>query len=192
MWISIPKYLFYGLEKEHLRLRDVGCVATETPTHFILHTGLTKCQTKIRHTKNFVCYMNTVLEVPVKEHQIITRVQEVEIPFSCYYSNMGVVSSVGLHVKSKKIVFSEKGFGKFLLELKLYPSSTYRDAYTENDFPVYVHIRKRIYAGVSVDTKDHRLQILAEECFATSDPDPYKSGLKYTFIREGYVHYQIG
>ena len=189
MWISIPKYLFYGLEKEHLRLRDVGCVATETPTHFILHTGLTKCQTKIRHTKNFVCYMNTVLEVPVKEHQIITRVHEVEIPFSCYYSNMGVVSSVGLQVKSKKIVFSEKGFGEFELELKVYPDPKYVSHYKKKDFPVYIPLRKVLYVEASVDTKDDRLRILAETCFASPDPDPSKPGLRYFLIKDGYVSF---
>jgi len=64
--------------------------------------------------------MNNVLEIPVQPHQIITRVREVEIPFSCYYSNMDVVSAVDLRVKSKKIMFSKKGYGKFVLEMDIF------------------------------------------------------------------------
>jgi len=185
MWIKIPKYLLPALDREHLRLSDVNCGATETRTHYILHTKLTECHTVSRHTKNFVCYMNKVEEIPVQPHQIITRVREVEIPFSCYYNNMGVVSAVGLQVKSKKIVFSKKGYGKFVLEMKIFPSASFQYEYKKKDFPVMLPLRKILYVEVSVDTEDRRLEILAEECFATPDPDPNKPGLKYTFIRDG-------
>lgn len=185
MYIAIPKYLLHGLDREHLRLSDVRCGATETPTHFVLHTKLTECHTVIRHTKNFVCYMNKVEEIPLRENQIITRVREVEIPFSCYYSNMGAVSAVGLQVKSKKIIFSQKGFGRFVLNLRIFPSSRYQSEYRKRDFPVVVPLRKILYVEVSVDTEDRRLEILAEECFATPDPNPFKPGLRYTFIKDG-------
>ena len=191
MYISIPKYLLHGLDREHLRLTDVNCGATETPTHFILHTKLTECHTKSRHTKDFVCYMNAVEEIPVEHHQIITRVREVEIPFSCYYSNMGVVSAVGLEVKSKKIIFSKKGYGEFVLEMKVFPNYQFIGEYKKKDFPVYVPLRKILFVEVSVDTEDSRLEILAEECFATPDPDPNKPGLKYTFIQDGYKTFAL-
>lgn len=187
MWISIPKYILHGLDREHLRLADVKCTATETKTHFILHTNLTDCHTRKRHTKNFVCYMNTVLEIPVARNQIITRVREVEIPFSCYYSNMGVVSAVGLKVQSKKIIFSKKGFGKFVLEMKIFPNNNFIFPYKKEDFPISVPLRKVLYIEVSVDSKDTRLAVLAEECFATPDSNPNKPGLRYIFIKNGFV-----
>jgi len=185
MSISIPKYLLPALDREHLRLTDVNCGAQETNTHYILHTNLMECQTVSRHNKDFVCYMNKVLEIPVKKHQIITRVREVEIPFSCYYSNMGVVSAVGLQVKSKKIIFSKKGYGKFVLEMKIFPDGRFLFHYKKQDFPVNVALRDKLFVEVSVDTQDTRLEILAEECFATPDSDPNKPGLKYTFIKDG-------
>lgn len=187
MWISIPKYILHGLDREHLRLADEKCTATETKTHFILHTNLTDCHTRKTHTKNFVCYMNAVLEIPVAPNQIITRVREVEIPFSCYYSNMGVVSAVGLKVQSKKIIFSKKGFGKFVLEMKIFPTNKFIFPYRKEDFPIYVPLGKVLYIEVSVDSKDTRLAVLAEECFATPDPNPNKPGLRYTFIKNGFV-----
>ena len=185
MSISVPKYLLHGLDREHLRLSDVNCGAIETSSHFILRTKLTGCHTTIRHTKGFVCYMNKVEEIPIAKHQIITRVREVEIPFSCYYSNMGVVSAVGLQVKSKKIVFSKKGFGKFVLEMKIYPTPKYSLGYKKKDFPVMVALRKVLYVHVGVDSEDRRLSVLAVNCWATPNSDPYSKGYRYEFIKEG-------
>ena len=122
----------------------------------------------------------------MEHHQIITRVREVEIPFSCYYSNTGVVSAVGLEVKSKKIIFSKRGYGEFVLEMNIFPNSYFVGEYKKKDFPVQVPLRKILYVEVSVDTDDNRLEILAETCFATPDPNPNKSGLKYVFIEDGY------
>ena len=186
MFISIPKKLLRGLDRDHLRLTDLKCGATETPTHFIFHTDLTKCRTKSRHTKDFVIYMNKVEEIPLLPGQIITRVREVEIPFSCYYSNTGVVSAVGLEVKSKKIVLSKKGRGEFVLEMKIFPNNKFLVHYEKKDFPVHLPLRKELFVEVSVDTEDDTLAILAEECFATPDPNPDKSGLSYIFIKDGY------
>ncbi|KAJ7340239.1 Oncoprotein-induced transcript 3 protein [Desmophyllum pertusum] len=159
MYISIPKKLLPGLDREHLRLTDLNCGATQTPTHFILRTNLTNCRTKIKHTKDFISYMNKVEEIPVAPNQIITRVREVEIPFSCYYSNTGVVSAVGLQVKSKKIIFSKRGHGEFVLEMKIFPDNSFLGQYKEKDFPVDVPLRKELFIEVSVDTEDGRVAI---------------------------------
>lgn len=187
MSISIPKSLLNGLDVEHIRLTDVDCGATENPARdrYILQTDLTGCGTSSRHIRNFVTYMNKVEEIPVEDDQVITRVREVEIPFTCAYSNTGVVSAVGLQVESKKIVFSEKGMGEFVLEMKIFPDDSYEGQYTKRDFPVTVPLRKVLYVQVSVDTDDSDLAILAETCFATPDANPNKEGLKYVFIKDG-------
>ncbi|XP_022797785.1 uncharacterized protein LOC111336033 [Stylophora pistillata] len=187
MSISIPKTFLHGLDVEHIRLSDKNCGATENPARdrYILRTKLTECQTKSRHTKNFVSYTNKVEEIPVENEQIIRRIREVEIPFSCYFSNTGVVSAVGLEVTSKKIVFSEKGFGEFALEMKIFPDDKFLGSYQKKEFPVTLPLRKKLFVEVRVDTKDARLGILAETCFATPDPDPNKPGLKFVFIENG-------
>ena len=186
MFISIPKNFLPGMKMDHLRLSDVNCGATETQTHFILPTKLKECHTTSRDTKNSVCFMNKVLEISVEHQPIITRVREVEIPFSCCYSNTGVVSSVGLHIKSKKVVLSRNGFGEFILEMKIFPDNRFIDHYESGDFPVNVPSGKLLYVDVSLDTEDLKLEILAETCFATPDPNPFKPGLKYLFIDDGY------
>ena len=186
MSISIPKYLLRGLDREHLRLNNLSCGARENKTHFILYTKLTECRTKMTPTSHYISYSNNVEEIPIQKHQIITRVREVEIPFACFYSDKGVVSAVGLQVQSKKIVFSKKGYGKFVLEMNIFPDRTFQNPYKKRNFPVTVKLRQWLFIEVRVDSDDKRLAILAEECFATPNPNPGALGVtRYTFIKDG-------
>ena len=121
MSITLPKTLLLGLNREHVRLRDVSCTATETETHFTLKTALTGCGTTERHSKGTVVYSNRVLEIPVKDDALITRVREIEIPFSCYYKNSGDATAVGVKPDIRKLVFDEDGKGNFTLALDMFP-----------------------------------------------------------------------
>ena len=125
MSITIPKPILKGMDREHVRLLDAKCGATETPTHFNLETPLTGCNTTRRHTKSAIVYSNKVLEIPLKKNDIITRVREIEIPFSCYYSNSRVATAIGVKAENRKLVFSEKGKGNFTVILELFHSKRY-------------------------------------------------------------------
>ena len=120
MTITLPKSLLYGLDREHLRLIDVHCTATENETHFFLTTSTTECGTVLRHAKDHAIYSNMVSEIPIEEHQIVTRVREAMIPFHCYYSKWGVVSSMGIRPASKKVILSSKGFGEFTITMDVF------------------------------------------------------------------------
>ena len=121
MSITLPKTLLLGLNREHVTLRDVSCVATETKTHYTLKTALTGCGTSAKHKKAAVVYSNTVLEIPVKDDAIITRVREIEIPYSCYYKNSGDATAVGVKPDTRKFVFDEDGKGNFTVALDMFP-----------------------------------------------------------------------
>ena len=121
MSITLPKTLLLGLDREHVTLRDVSCVATETETHYTLKTILTGCGTTAGHKKGTIVYSNTVLEIPVKDDAIITRVREIEIPFSCYYKNSGDATAVGVKPDTRKLVFDENGKGNFTVALDMFP-----------------------------------------------------------------------
>ena len=127
MSITVPKLILKGMDREHLRLLDPSCKATETPTHFSLKTPLTGCDSTRRHTRSAIVYSNKVLEIPLKNRDIITRVREIEIPFSCYYSNYGMATAVGLKPRSRKLIFFEKGNGNFTVILELYHSDRYKN-----------------------------------------------------------------
>ena len=135
MTITIPKSLLLGMDREHLRLLDTSCKATETSTHFSLTTPLTGCNTTSRHTPTAIVYSNAVLEIPVAAQGVVTRVREIEIKFQCFYSKYGVVSSFGWKPSDKKLVFSDKMKGNFTLSLDMFPDKTFESPYLRNDFP---------------------------------------------------------
>ena len=125
MSITIPKTILKGMDREHIQLLKPKCGATETSSHFTLRTPLTGCGTTRRHTKSAVVYSNKVLEIPLKSSDIVTRIREIEIPFSCYYSNSRTATAVGMRPENRKLVFSEIGKGNFTVVLELYHSNRY-------------------------------------------------------------------
>ena len=120
MVITLPKSLVPGIDRQHLTLDDVNCRAYENATHFTLTTQLIGCKTVLKHRGDYAIYSNMVNEIPLKENQIVTRVRDVMIPFYCFYSKWGVVSSIGIKPSSKKIILSSRGYGKFTLTLDLF------------------------------------------------------------------------
>ena len=66
-------------------------------------------------------YSNTVLEIPVADDAIITRVREIEIPFSCYYKRSVMLRLLesNLH-DTKKLVFDEDGKGNLTVVLDMF------------------------------------------------------------------------
>ena len=187
MTIVIPKSLLRGLDREHLRLLDTTCRARETNTHFFLTTLLNGCNTTRRFTPTAIVYSNAVLEIPVAAKGVITRVREIEIPFSCYLSKYGVVSSVASWKPSnRKLVFSNEGKGNFTLSLNMFPDNRFVSPYMKDDFPIGVVLRERLYFEVLVTSDDKQLSIIADRCFATPTQDQ-SNPLKYGFIKKGYV-----
>ena len=117
---------------------------------------------------------------------VVTRVRKIEIPFSCFYSNDGMVSSVGWKPRNRRLVFSEQGQGNYTLSLNMFPDKRFMSPYTNGDFPVAVALRKTLYFEVLVTSDDKLLSIIAERCYATPTHD-LKNPLKYEFIKTGYV-----
>ena len=121
MVITISKSILPGADREHIRALDLNCTASENLTHFFLEVPLTGCGTKSRHAVSSVVYSNEALPVPPMAKDVVSHVPDFQIPFHCFYDNDGLVSAVGLKPSSKKIIFSKKGFGKFVLRLDLFP-----------------------------------------------------------------------
>ena len=185
MTIIIPKSLLRGIDREHLWLLDTTCKAEETNVDFSLTTPLTGCNTTRRQTPTAIVYSNTVLEIPVAAEDVVTRVREIEIEFSCFYSKYGVVSSVGWKPSNRKLVFSDEGEGNFTLSLKMFPDKRFVSPYTKDDFPVAVLLRKLLFFEASVTSGDKQLSIRTDRCYATPTQQQQNS-LKYEFITKEY------
>jgi len=89
MTIMIPKSLLRSFDRDHLRLLETTCKAEETSADFFLTTPLSGCNTTRRQTPSAIVYSNTVLEIPEAAEDVVTRVRELEIQFSCFYSKYG-------------------------------------------------------------------------------------------------------
>ena len=185
MTIIIPKSLLRGIDREHLRLLDTTCKAQETSADFSLTTPLTGCNTTRRQTPTTIVYSNAVLELPVPAEDVVTRVREIEIQFSCFYFKYGVVSSVGWKPSNRKLVFSDEGKGNFTLSLNMFPDKRFVSPYRKDDFPVAVVLRKHLFFEASVTSGDKQLSIIANRCYATPTQDQ-QNALKYEFITKGY------
>ena len=184
MTIINPKSLLRGIDRQHLRLLDTKCKATETSAHFSLTTSLTGCNTTSRHTPTAVVYSNAVLEIPVAAEDVVTHVREIGIQFSCFYSNYGLVSSFGWKPSNRKLVFSDEGKGNFTLSLNMFPDKRFVSPYMKDDFPVTVSLRERLFFEVSMTSGDKHLSIITDRCYATPTQNK-KNSLKYEFITEG-------
>ena len=185
MTIIIPKSLLRGIDREHLRLLDTTCKAEETSVDFSLMTPLTGCNTTRKQTTSAIVYSSTVFKIPVAASDVVTRVREIEIQFSCFYSMYGVVSSVGWKPSNKKLVFNDEGKGNFTLSLNMYPDKRFVSSYKKDDFPVAVVLRKRLFFEALVTSGDKQLSITVDRCYATPTQDQ-KNSLKYEFITKGY------
>ena len=143
MVIAIPKPLLRGADREHIRALDVDCHATENITHFVLDVPLTGCGTKSRHANSSVIYSNEALPVPAMPKDIVSHVPDFQIPFHCYYDSEGLVSGVGLMPRSKKVIFSQKGFGKFTMKLDLFPDIRFEP--DNRDLLIGGRVRVRVF-----------------------------------------------
>ncbi|XP_022795118.1 uncharacterized protein LOC111333762 [Stylophora pistillata] len=94
MTIVIPKSLIRGLDPKNLRLLDTKCKGKEGQAHLTITTPLTGCKTTSRYTPTAIIYSNT-LQIPAAANSAVTRVRDIKVQFSCYYSTHGVVSSLG-------------------------------------------------------------------------------------------------
>ena len=103
MQIDVERKVLNGFKAQYLRLNDLSCKAQENETHFSLVAPLMSCGTVSSHTDDAVVYSNKVEEVKVDYEGTITRMQELAIPFSCYYTKEGVTSTYG--IVPRKVIF---------------------------------------------------------------------------------------
>jgi hypothetical protein len=94
MYIDLEKNVVNGYSKLDLTLRNSSCKATSNETHYTLKAPLVGCGTEVKFTKEAVVYSNLVKEY--RKNGMITRIQDIRIPFSCFYTKEGVTSTFGL------------------------------------------------------------------------------------------------
>ena len=183
IFIIVKRSSLGDVRREDISLNDPSCIAKAlNSTHFILDTSLDKCGTKSYRTKNAFVYENTVRE---RYHGLISRVNEIRIPFKCFYATMGSTSAVYLNATRKRIGFNASSTkGDMKLGISVFKDVGYNLPYSDQDFPIGVMVSQRVFFQLNVESPDKRLTVAAHRCHATPDQNA-NNEIFYNIIADG-------
>ncbi|XP_032218332.1 uncharacterized protein LOC116601533 isoform X2 [Nematostella vectensis] len=184
MYIELERKVLDGYSVKDLSLADPSCRAVSNGTHYSFKAPLVGCGTKSKFAKDAVVYSNVVKEFRGADN-MITRVQDVNIPFSCFYTSEGVTSTFGLlPMKIRRVMDGGNATTNFVLSMELFREQSFTNAYATADFPLRVTVNNRLFVQVSIDSPDKRLNVRADRCYATPTQNPNHM-IQYDIIREG-------
>ena len=92
MTISLEKQSFSFVRAEEVRLRYSSCKATENDTHVTISTLLNDCGTSVNETQDALLFWNELRVDAVIIDGVITRSQDIRLPFYCSYSRKKLLS----------------------------------------------------------------------------------------------------
>lgn len=184
MQIDVERGLLNGFKSLYLNLNDPSCNGQDNETHFSLVAPLMGCGTVSSHTDDAVVYSNSVTEIDVEYEGVISRMPELRIPFSCYYTKEGVTSTFGIIPRKVKMTMDGGDTTtEFALEISVFKDQDYMLPYGIRDFPLKVALNKPLYVQLAVDSPDTRLELREESCYATPTQNP-DDDMKYFIIRQ--------
>ena len=144
--------------------------------------------------------------VPVSSGVSFTRGRHVQVPIKCYMEQIGIgdmvpdetnsggdmvqdetnsgTDFVKIHSQTSKIIYHEKGFGKFRFQLQLYTNDKYDSQYPPDAYPLEVNLKDRLYFEAKVSSQDW-LELFIDTCVATQTMNPHSTP-QFNFIHEGY------
>ncbi|KAG2462878.1 ZPP protein, partial [Polypterus senegalus] len=184
MSLFVLKSSVPGLNEQHMRLNDPRCSLTSNSTHLIASVSLNSCGTRYQENDTEIIFQN---EITTFDHsnQVISRKNQVEIPFSCSYPKMGTASaSFSPHKAS--YLFSEAGFGSFTFVFEFYESSDFTSIIDPSEYPIEVELGEMLYMGISVDSLLDNIMLFVQDCRATPHDDP-NDPTYYDIISDGCV-----
>lgn len=184
MQIDVERNVLSGFQSSYLRLNDRSCRAQGNETHFSLVAPLMSCGTVSSHTDEAVVYSNSVEEAHIEYEGSITRMPELTIPFSCYYTKEGVTSTYGIIPRKLKMKMDGGDTTtEFTLEISVFKDQDYQLRYGISDFPLKVTLNKPLFVQLAMDSPDTRLELREESCYATPTQNP-EDDMKYYIIRQ--------
>ena len=91
MYIFLERKPFQGFDPNKLTLLYPSCRASYNDTHISLRTSLNDCGTTHNESEDAVTFYNKVRSVQPYSGNIITREQNVSIPFYCSYGRKAML-----------------------------------------------------------------------------------------------------
>ncbi|XP_051779473.1 ZP domain-containing protein-like, partial [Erpetoichthys calabaricus] len=184
MSLFVLKSSVPGLTEYNSRLNDPNCTVTSNSSHLIASLSLNSCGTEIQDNGTAIIFQNEISTFDYP-NQIISRANQVEIPFSCAYPNTGQASaSFSPHKSVYK--FYEAGFGTFTFLFEFYDSSDFTSIIDPSEYPVKVELGQMLYIGISVKSSLENIKLFVDTCRSTPHDNPNDS-IYYDIISNGCV-----
>ncbi|XP_067017039.1 uncharacterized protein [Acropora muricata] len=181
MTISLEKQSFSFVRAEEVHLRYSSCKATENGTHVTISTLLNDCGTSVNETQDALLFWNELRVDAVIIDGVITRSQDIRLPFYCSYSRKKLLS---LSFNPLGVYYGqEAGYGNFTFKMDFFKSGSFLVPYSTADYPLQLRLNDYIYVRYSVESSAD-LVIMAENCRATKDGSFY-SLPQYKIIQNG-------
>ncbi|KAL9988076.1 hypothetical protein ACROYT_G002476 [Oculina patagonica] len=184
MFISLERRSFQGFDPSKLTLLYPSCRASYNDTHITLRTNLNDCGTTHNESEDAITFYNKVRSVAFSSGNVITRDQNVSIPFYCSYGRKAIVRNPSFKTWKNYVTSSEGGYGNFTFTMDLFKSSNYYTPYNFHDYPITVNLQDRLFVQIAVEAPQSNLVVFADTCKATPSTDPY-SVPQYIFLQRG-------
>ncbi|KAG2462256.1 ZPP protein, partial [Polypterus senegalus] len=157
------------------------CIPLTTGT-FLLHFRNLSRFKKENDTE--IIFQNEITKFD-QPNQVISRKNQVEIPFSCSYPKIGTASATFSPHKANYL-FSEAGFGSFTFVFEFYDSSNFTSIIDPSEYPIEVELGQMLYMSISVESQLDNIVLFVQDCRATPHDDP-NDPTYYDIISDGCV-----
>ncbi|MEE6497724.1 hypothetical protein FKM82_002821 [Ascaphus truei] len=162
------------LNLDTLRLGDGRCQPIEKSRSKVkFHVPLNDCGTTIRFVDDKAIYENEIhalwKDFPPRR---ISRDSEFRMTIVCSYAG-NADATVIVNVATHPPFASSKSDGPLSLVLNLFLDNSYRDFYSEDQFPVVKTLRDPIYLEVQLlNRNDPNIDLVLNDCWTTMSQDP--------------------
>nr|XP_058969359.1 uncharacterized protein LOC131795764 [Pocillopora verrucosa] len=184
MFIFLERKTFQGFDPNKLTLLYPSCRASYNDSHISLRTSLNDCGTTHNESEDAITFYNKVRSVQSYSGSIITREQNVSIPFYCSYGRKARLRNPSFKTWKNHFTASEGGYGNFTFTMDLFKTGRYLTPFSYNDYPITVHLRDQLFLQLTVQSHQSNLVLFVDTCKATPTPDPY-SVPQYVFLQRG-------
>nr|XP_058952658.1 uncharacterized protein LOC131780054 isoform X2 [Pocillopora verrucosa] len=184
MFIFLERKTFQGFDPKKLTLLYPSCRASYNDSHISLRTSLNDCGTTHNESEDAITFYNKVRSVQSYSGNIITREQNVSIPFYCSYGRKALLRNPSFKTWKNHFTASEGGYGNFTFTMDLFKTGRYLTPFSYNDYPITVNLRDQLFLQLAVQSHQSNLVLFVDTCKATPTPDPY-SVPQYVFLQRG-------
>ena len=121
MSIFLERKSFKGFDPNTLTLLYPSCRASYNDTHITLRTSLNDCGTTHNESEDAITFYNEVRSVQFSPGNVITRDQNVSIPFYCSFGRKAIVRNPSFKTWKNYVTSSE---GNLCIKVFFFPPNT--------------------------------------------------------------------